>query len=127
MSMAPGGAMFFENGKELLKYAERKSYDVDSMDKDAISGHNGYLIGYYTAQEILEYSLAPIPADDSAAMRSINSISELREKCLAGVQLSTDEEGLLEYIQFENGRDHSSLDRGIIKARVALANSELVM
>lgn len=126
LSIAPKGWSYFDSGNDLLSHLESLGRDLSNYDKDEINDYKCGLVFYHTASEILEYSLAPIPADKTAKATSMNSVADICEKALAGNSLSPSEMEIFNSMQPVNGGGHSQQLCDIMKSRLALIDSDLV-
>lgn len=71
--MSAGGYLYFNNGKELIAYARENKYDLKLFDVKGIEAHNAPCQAILKADELMEYSLTPCPANTQAGALAIKS------------------------------------------------------
>jgi hypothetical protein len=77
-TMSGGDYLTFDNGKALLAYAKKEGYDLKLFDIAGISACTESCCAIINIEELWEYSLTPVPANQSAmaiAVKSMQGVS----------------------------------------------------
>ncbi len=72
-SMLGSGYINFDNGKALLAYAKKNGYDMSLFDVKGISACTEPCTGIIEIEELWEYSLTPVPANQQAMAIAVKS------------------------------------------------------
>lgn len=94
-----GDYKWFENGKELLKYADKEQYDMSLFNKSQIEKHDRYCVGILKVSELVEYAICPIGMNQQSLVQGVKA---------NGIEESVNPESLNEF--FAQLKDFVSAD-----------------
>jgi len=70
------GVHWFDNGKQLLKYAEDNGFDMTLFDAKGIKAFDSWCCGVTTVSKLFEYSIVNVPANPKAGATEVRSEGE---------------------------------------------------